>query len=129
MWQIAQCRTERPWPPTIGPYRAVLITIIYVRQNISQTTVGDLFGISQPSVSRIYRNVLPLIGEALCLHVPDLAEAVRGRLVLLDGTDVPTGNRAGHRVNYSGKRHRAGLNIQVAASGSSEALGNMAHPS
>ncbi|WP_223839117.1 transposase family protein [Saccharopolyspora pogona] len=47
--------------------------------------------------------------------VPDLDEAIRGRLVLVDGTDVPTGNRAGHEGNYSGKRRRAGLNIQVAA--------------
>ena len=56
-----------------------------------------------------------MIGQALCLHVPDLQEAIRGRLVLIDGTDVPTGNRAGHEDNYSGKRHRSGLNIQVAA--------------
>jgi hypothetical protein len=41
----------------------------------------------------------------------------RGRLVLVDGTDVPTGNRAGHEDNYSGKRRRAGLNIQVVADG------------
>ena len=70
--------------------------------------MGDLFGVSQPTVSRVVRGILPLIGEALCLHVPDLKEAIRGRLVLVDGTDVPTGSRAGHRHNYSGKRHRAG---------------------
>ncbi|WP_397545088.1 hypothetical protein [Saccharopolyspora pogona] len=66
--------------------------------------MGDLFGVSQPTVSRVYRGILPLIGEALCLHVPDLKEALRGRLVLVDGTDVPTGNRAGHEDNHSGKR-------------------------
>ncbi|MFJ2203559.1 transposase family protein [Streptomyces violaceusniger] len=35
--------------------------------------------------------------------------------MLVDGTDVPTGNRAGHDVNYNGKRRRAGLNIQISA--------------
>ncbi|MGW3470122.1 transposase family protein [Saccharopolyspora sp. NPDC000995] len=77
--------------------------------------MGDLFGVSQPTVSRVYRSILPLIGEALCLHVPGLKEVLRSRLVLVDGTEVPTGNRAGHKDNYSGKRRRAGLNIQVAA--------------
>lgn len=115
IWQIVQHRTERSWPPTVGLYRAVVITLVYVRQNLNQAAIGDLFGVSQPTVSRIYRGILPLIGEALCLHVPDLEEAIRGRLVLVDGTDVPTGNRAGHKDNFSGKRRRSGLNVQVAA--------------
>jgi hypothetical protein len=115
VWQIAQCRRERVCPPVVGLYRAVLITLVYVRQNLSQAAVGDLFGVSQPTVSRIYRSILPLIGEALCLHVPDLREAIRGRIVLVDGTLVATGNRAGHKGNYSGKRHRSGLSLQVAS--------------
>jgi predicted XRE-type DNA-binding protein len=115
IWQIVQCSEEQAWPPVVGLYRAVVITLVYVRQNLNQAAVGDLFGISQSTVSRVYRGILPLIGQALCLHIPDLEKAIRGRLVLVDGTDVPTGNRAGHEDNYSGKRRRAGLNIQVAA--------------
>jgi hypothetical protein len=115
VWQIVQCRQGRVCPPVVGLYRAVLITLVYVRQNLNQAAVGDLFGVSQPTVSRVYRGILPLIGEALCLHVPNLTEAIRGRIVLVDGTDVPTGNRAGHKDNYSGKRHRCGLNLQVAS--------------
>lgn len=99
----------------MGLYRAIVITLVYVRQNLNQAAVGDLFEISQPTISRVYRGILPPIGQALCLHIPDLKEAILGRLVLVDGTDVPTGNRAGHRDNYSGKRRRSGLNIQVAA--------------
>ena len=123
IWQIVQCRKSQPWPPSVGLYRAVVLTLIYVRQNLNQATVGDMFGISQPTVSRVYRCILPLIGQALCLHVPNLEEAIRGRLVLVDGTDVPTGNRAGHEDNYSGKRRRAGLNIQVAADANGGLLG------
>jgi DDE superfamily endonuclease/Helix-turn-helix of DDE superfamily endonuclease len=115
IWQIVQCHEEQLWPRTVGLYRAVILTLVYVRQNLNQAAVGDLFGVSQPTVSRVFRGILPLIGEALCVHVPDLKEAIRGRLVLVDGTDVPTGNRAGHADNYSGKRRRAGLNLQVAA--------------
>ena len=115
IWQIARPDAKRGRPPTLGLYRMVVVTLILVRQNLNQMAVADLFGVSQPTVSRIYRRILPLIGQALCLHVPNLAEAIRGRLVLVDGTDVPTGSRAGHEDNFSGKRHRAGLNIQIAA--------------
>ena len=115
IWQIVHCKEERAWPSSVGLYRAVVLTLVYVRQNLNQAAVGDLFGVSQSTVSRVYRGVLPLIGQALFLHVPQLKEAIRGRLVLVDGTDVSTGNRAGHEGNYSGKRRRAGLNIQVAA--------------
>ncbi|MET9269427.1 transposase [Kribbella sp. NPDC003557] len=37
------------------------------------------------------------------------------REVIVDGTRVPTGNRAHSKHNYSSKRLRQGLNIQVAA--------------
>lgn len=123
IWQIVQCREGHVWPPVVGLYRAVVLTLVYVRQNMSQATVGDLFGVSQSTVSRVVRAMLPLMGEALCLHVPDLTQAVRGRLVLVDGTDVPTGNRAGHAENYSGKRRRAGLNLQVAGDTNGSLLG------
>lgn len=113
IWQIVQPSQKRGRTPGLGLYRQVVLTLILIRQNLNQMTVGDMFDISQPTVSRIYRKILPLIGQALCLHEPDLAEAIRGLLVLVDGTLVPTGNRAGHDDNYSGKRRRAGLNIQV----------------
>jgi hypothetical protein len=123
IWQIVQCNKKQVWPPIVGLYRAVVMTLVYVRQNLNQAAVGDLFGVSQSTVSRVYRGMLPLIGQALCLHVPNLEDAIRGRLVLVDGTDVPTGNRAGHEGNYSGKRRRSGLNIQVAADTDGHLLG------
>jgi hypothetical protein len=60
--------------------------------------VGLAVGPSR-EVSRVVRGILPLVGEALCLHVPGLEQAIRGRLVLVDGTDVPTGNRAGQEIS------------------------------
>jgi len=121
--QIVECRQEQLWPPIVGLCDAVVITLVYVRQNMSQATIGDLFGVSQETVSRVYRGILPLIGEAVCLHLPELIEAIRNRLVLVDGTDVPTGNRAGQKANYSGKRRRSGLNIQVASDTQGTLLG------
>ena len=123
IWQISHTQETQAWPPVVGLYRAVVLTLVYVRQNLNQAAVGDLFGVSQSTVSRVYRGIIPLIGQALCLHVPSLEEAIRGRLVLVDGTDIPTGNRAGHEDNYSGKRRRSGLNIQVAADTDGDLLG------
>lgn len=121
--QIVQPEHKCGRPPALSLYRMVVLTLVMVRQNLNQMAAGDLFGVSQPTVSRIYRRLLPLIGQALCRHVLDLVEAVRGRLVLVDGTDVPTGNHAGHPGNYWGQRRRAGLSIQVAADDSGGLLG------
>lgn len=115
IWQITQFGKKLGRPPKIGLYRVVVLTLILVRHNLNQIAVADLFGISRPTVSRIYRRMLPLIGQALCLHIPRFEEVIHGRLVLFDGADVPTGNRADHDHNFSGKRHRTGVNIQIAA--------------
>jgi hypothetical protein len=103
----------------LGLYRRVVLTLVLLRQNLNQAAVGDLFGVSQPTVSRIYRAMLPLIEQVTCLHRPPLPEVLRGRVVLVDGTLVPVGNRrtdrATHLQNFSGKRHRAGVNVQLLA--------------
>lgn len=104
-------------PPSLGLYRQVVMTLTLLRQNLNQMAIGDLFQISQPSVSRIYRRLLPIIEQVTCLHTPgELVDLAAGRVVLVDGTDVPTRRFAGTvRNNYSGKRHRHGLSVQVAA--------------
>ncbi|WP_219814664.1 transposase family protein [Rathayibacter toxicus] len=57
-----------------------------------------------------------MIEQGCCLSGVALDTAIHGRVVLVDGTDVPTGNRAlAGRDNYSGKRHRQGLHVQVAS--------------
>jgi hypothetical protein len=119
---VARIHQIRPEPgrgrrPLLGLYRRVQLTLVLLRQNLNQAATGDLFGVSQPTVSRIYRTMLPLIEQVTCVHRPPLPEVLRGRVVLVDGTLVPVGNRrtdrATHLANFSGKRHRAGLNVQV----------------
>jgi hypothetical protein len=103
----------------LGLYRRVELTLVLLRQNLNQMAVGDWFGVSQPTVSRIYRAMLPLIEQVTCVHRPPLPEVLQGRVVLVDGTLVPVGNRrtdrGTHLQNFSGKRHRAGLSVQVLA--------------
>lgn len=64
-----------------------------VAPELTQYVAGDVYGISQPSVSdsRIYRRLLPILEQVTCLHTPgELADLAKGRMVLVDGTDVPT---------------------------------------
>jgi DDE superfamily endonuclease len=108
---------DRGRRPLLGLYRRVVLTLVLLRQNLAQTVAADLFGISQPTVSRIYRTMLPLVEQVTCLHRPPIPEVLRGRVVLVDGTLVPIGNRRTdketHLSNYSGKSHKAGVIIQV----------------
>jgi len=104
-------------PKVLDVWEQMVIALLIARQNMSQTLLGDLHGVSQPTISRVYRTMLPLLGEVLGLHEPALADVLKNRTTLVDGTDIPTRNRKDvGQDNYSGKRHRQGLNIQVAAS-------------
>jgi hypothetical protein len=104
----------------LGLYRQVELTLVLLRQDMVQMCAADLFGISQPSVSRIWRRILPLLDEVLVTEGISLEEAVaQGEPVLIDGTFIPTGNRPASGKDtekdlYSGKHHVQCLSIQVA---------------
>jgi DDE superfamily endonuclease/Helix-turn-helix of DDE superfamily endonuclease len=102
-------------PRQLSVREKVIVGLILLRHNTHQSLVGAFFGVSQPTISRAWTWVKPLISEILEAREMSLDEAVRGRTVLIDGTDVPTGNRVEGQGNYSGKRKRQGLNIQIAS--------------
>lgn len=102
-------------PAALGLYRQVELVLVLLRQNITQAAAADLFGVSQPTVSRVYRALRPVLEQVTSRHQPAVPEVFARRVVIVDGTDVPTGNRALGRQNYSGKRHRQGLNVQIGA--------------
>ncbi|PJI95193.1 DDE superfamily endonuclease [Luteimicrobium subarcticum] len=115
IFQVLTGRGPLPrWKVPLG--RQVEIVLVMLRQNLPQQLVADLCGVSQPTVSRIFRRIVPLLEQVTCLHGADLASQTAGRVIPVDGTYVPTGNRAATgRDNYSGKHHVQCLNIQVAA--------------
>lgn len=107
-------RTRTGRRETLGLYPQVVLTLVLLRQNLPQTLVGDLFGISQPTVSRILRRVLPLIGKVVSSWGCTLTQVIKDRVVLVDGTLIPTGNRAHTGTeNYSGKHREQGVSLQV----------------
>jgi hypothetical protein len=58
-------------PPALGLYRQVMLVLFYLRQKVSQTVLADLYGVSQPTVSRIYWTVMPPLDQVLCVHEPE----------------------------------------------------------
>ena len=92
----------------MGLYRQVEITLVLLRQNMSQTVVADLFGISQPSVSRIYRRILGLLEVVTMFTGSGLEQSLaQGHLVLMDAGLRPYWQPARHRPGQGQRRRQA----------------------
>jgi hypothetical protein len=87
-----------PWdkgtgrPKSLSLREAIMVTLLYNRQNMTEEVIGDVFGISQGTVSNIMTEFTPLIAQATEEFHPDPEEAkqiTRGRLALVDGTLWP----------------------------------------
>ena len=71
------------------------------------------WGISQSSVSRLIARLEPVIAAVLAAHVPTPAQALAGRVTLVDGTLTPCWSWKSAPQLYSGKHHTTGHNHQV----------------
>ena len=87
-----------PWdkgtgrPKSLSLREAIMVTLLYKRQNMIEEVIADLFGVSQGTVSEIITEFTPLIAQATEEFRPDAEEAkqmIRGRLALVDGTLWP----------------------------------------
>jgi hypothetical protein len=87
-----------PWdkgigrPKSLSLREAIMVTLLYKRQNIIEEVIADLFGVSQGTVSEIITDFTLLIAQATEEFRPDAEEAkqmTRGRLALVDGTLWP----------------------------------------
>ena len=64
--------------------------LLILRQNLPQMVVADLLGVSQPTISRIWRRITVLLKAALLFLPGGLTEAIQqGHLILIDGTHAP----------------------------------------
>ena len=82
-----------PWdkgtgrPKSLSLREAIMVTLLYKRQNIIEEVIADLFGVSQGTVSEIITELTPLIAQATEKLGPDAEDAkqmTRGRLALVD---------------------------------------------
>jgi hypothetical protein len=102
-------------PAAIGLYRSVALVVALMRTNLTQERAGEVFGVSQATVSRRWDLIRPAIGQALGQLVPHPAEIAGQGTLLVDGTICPTWAWKAIPNLYSGKAGYAGINVQVAA--------------
>jgi hypothetical protein len=53
------------WPPVLGLFKAVVVTLTYLRRNRAQAEIGAAFGVSQPTISRAITGLTAVLGLVL----------------------------------------------------------------
>ena len=99
-------------PPSLGVLTSVQVTILYLQENLRQQTLANIFGTSQPTISRAINTVLNIL-DVVLPPLPRPKDLRPWRLYVLDGTLVPCWWWKNTRNLYSGKHHRTGHNLQV----------------
>jgi hypothetical protein len=101
-------------PFALGLFRSVVCVVAVLRENLTQSFAGAVFGVSQSTVSRRWDLLRPLIDTVPAEFVPAPAEVAGGSTVLVDGTLVPTWDWRCRDDLFSDKRGDHGVNLQVA---------------
>ena len=104
---------ERTWPPILGLYKSVVVTLTYLRRNRVQAEIAEAVEVSQPTISRAVTSITGLIERVLRKHVPTADELDDRKQYIVDGTRLPCWCWSGHPELYSGKHKTTGLNVQV----------------
>jgi hypothetical protein len=102
------------WPPILGLFKSVVVTLAYMRHNRTQAEIGESFGVSQPTISRAISTITPFLADDLAEHVPTADELDPGTQYIVDGTLLPCWSWASHPELYSGKHKTTGMKVQVA---------------
>src|SRR3954454_7802870 len=106
---------SRGRPIALGLFQSVAMVVFLMRKNVTQDVAGAVFGGSQPTVSRRWDLLRPLIGEVLAEVVPDPREVAGRGTVLGDRTVCPTWDWHNVPDLFSAKVGFAGMNLQIAA--------------
>ena len=75
-------------PPSLGVFTSVQITMLYLQENIRQQTLANIFGTSQPTISRAINTMLNIL-DVVLPPPPQPGDLNPNRLYVLDGTLIP----------------------------------------
>ena len=106
---------SRGRPIALGLFRSVAMVVFLMRKNVTQDVAGAVFDVSQPTVSRRWDLLRPIIGDVLAAAVPGPRDVVGRGTVLVDGTVCPTWDWSHVPDLYSAKVGFPGINLQIAA--------------
>jgi hypothetical protein len=101
------------YPPMLGLFKSVVVSLTYLRRNHVQHELAEYYGVSQSSISRAITAVTPLLARVLRPFTPTAEELPRDEQMIVDGTLVTCWSWDNQRELYSGKHHTTGLNLQV----------------
>ncbi|WP_027343047.1 helix-turn-helix domain-containing protein [Hamadaea tsunoensis] len=73
--------------------------LLKLRHNVSQALIAELFGCSQPTVSRLIGRIMPIITAALTPTADAAAKRDLRSIVRVDGFLVPHGQLAQEHVH------------------------------
>ena len=111
----------------LGLFLCVRLTLTYLRHNLPQELLAELYGVSQAPVSRVISTYTPLIAACLNGNVPTVENLDPTAQLIIDGTLLQCWHWAGHPELYSDKHQTTGLNVQVACT-LSRTLARNLHP-
>ena len=70
----------------LGLFLCVRLTLTYLRHNLPQELLAELYGVSQATVSRVISTYTPLIAHALSDQVPVVEDLDPTAQLIIDGT-------------------------------------------
>ena len=114
IWQAVVEAGKADWPPCLGLYHSVVVTLCYLRRNRAQAEIAESFGVSQPTISRAISATSPLLEKALAGFTPTADEIDPHSQLIVDGTLLPCWSWASTPGLYSGKHKTTGMNVQFA---------------
>ncbi|WP_456242839.1 transposase family protein [Actinopolyspora lacussalsi] len=91
---------------------ALVVTLEFCRTNLTQKQLAAFRNTSQSTISRVVRRIEPVLADTLDEAHATLEE-FHGRVALVDGVLIPTGNRRDQKKLYSGKHRRYGVRLQL----------------
>jgi hypothetical protein len=101
------------WPPILGLYNSVVVTLTYLRRNRVQAEIGEMFNVSQPTISRAINALTTVLGRVVAEYVPVAEDLDPMTQYIVDGTLLPCWSWHDQRQLFSGKHRTTGMNVQV----------------
>lgn len=111
---------KKSWPPILGLFKSVVVTLTYLRRNRVQAELAETYDVSQSTISRAIGTVTPLMEAVLRKYVPTADELDDRTQYVVDGTLLPCWSWRSRPELYSGKHKTTGMNVQVACTLSGE---------
>ena len=98
------------YPPILGLSGSLRATLMYLRQNIVQAVIGEILGVSQPTVSRAIKALTEAISRTLAVLLLTAEEVPEDCDYVVDGTLFPCLDWRKRRDLWSVKHGCAGMN-------------------